>query len=614
MKVDSRSFKGLSRFLAPSAGGPVGDRALAANLISPGQLEECLREQDRTGRPLDEILVERGYLKPEEAKGLRQAPLPPEVAEALADPLRHLSHYVLVSLLGAGGMSEVWKAWDRSLVRWVAVKLLRPDLGHSTERLEREGKLAGGLSHPNIITIYERGKHNGRPYLVMPFVDGRPPEPPLPPRQAARLAREVALALATVHRAGVIHRDVKPGNILVEADGGRVFLTDFGLAIPDRSASSRWSISGTPEYSSPEQIRGDPLDPRTDIYSLGATLYHLLSGRPPFQGRDSEEISEKVLSGEAPPLEAVPAALASAVRRAMARAPGDRYATVEEFERDLRRFLEGGRWKAIFRPLTLAALLLGGLVSSGVTYLILSAAARRDREVEILRALAEGNQALEVAEQLRADPQASPREVSVAAAKAVPLFNLAAGLAGGDDSRTNLGLGRCYELMGLGFRAEDAYRRAILLPEARARLLGMAVRPWLEGRSDRDWARWALSQAGVLETDELKALHAFFSGQWEDAEEVGGRALERRPAEAILQAAAGVAALKRGRWDRAAERLGRAARLTQDDPTILYWKALALEGRGDRGAAAEAMARALAVAPLGWALRGAAEAKVREWR
>src|SRR6185369_5575124 len=123
--------------------------------------------------------------------------------------------------------------------------------------------------------------------------------------------------------AGVIHRDVKPANILVEA-GGRVVLADFGLAILDDTATSRWAMSGTPEYASPEQIRGDPLDARTDIYSLGATFYHLLSGRPPFFGAGTEEITEKVLKDDPEPLKGVPKPLAAAVRRAMARNRHDR--------------------------------------------------------------------------------------------------------------------------------------------------------------------------------------------------------------------------------------------------------------------------------------------------
>ena len=191
MKLDPRSFKGLSRFLAPSAGGPLADRALEERLISAEQLQECIQEQDRSGRPLDELLVERGFLKTEEVTRLKQPPLPAEVLEAAGDPLRHLGHYVLVDQVGAGGMAEVWKAWDRSLGRWVAVKYLKPDIGHPTQRIEREGRMAGRLSHPGIISIFERGQYGGRPYLVMPFVQAKPLPAPMPPLEAARLVLEL---------------------------------------------------------------------------------------------------------------------------------------------------------------------------------------------------------------------------------------------------------------------------------------------------------------------------------------------------------------------------------------------------------------------------------------
>jgi serine/threonine protein kinase len=217
VKVDPRSFKGLSRFLAPSAGGPVADRAVAEKLVTAEQLQECILEQDRSGRPLDEILVERGYLKLDDVMRLRAPAVPAEVVPWLSDPERQLGHYILVSLLGTGGMAEVWKAWDRSLGRWVAVKYLKREIGHPSQRIEREGRMAGQLSHPSIISIFERGQQGGRAYLVMPFVDGLPPRSPLPPREAARLALEVARALTHAHEMGVIPRDVKPPNTLAAA-------------------------------------------------------------------------------------------------------------------------------------------------------------------------------------------------------------------------------------------------------------------------------------------------------------------------------------------------------------------------------------------------------------
>ncbi|HEV3028449.1 MAG TPA: protein kinase, partial [Planctomycetota bacterium] len=339
MKVDFRSFRGLSRFLAPSAGGPIADRALAEKRITPEQLEKCVQIQDRTGRPLDEILIDQGFLTTQDVVRFRNPALPPDVDKASQDPKNVVAQYVLVSRAGMGGMAEVWKAWDRSLGRWVAIKFLKDEIGHPTQRIEREGMMAGQLSHPGIITIFERGEKEGRPYLVMPLVDGAPPKAPMPSKVAARLALQASQALDHVHKMGIIHRDVKPANILVEA-GGRVLLLDFGLAIPASSGASRWAVSGTPEYASPEQIRGDVLDARTDVYSLGATLYHLLAGRPPFSGASVKEITDRVLTAPLPPLKAVPRQLARIVAKAMARDRVKRYPTMTALARDLQGFLD----------------------------------------------------------------------------------------------------------------------------------------------------------------------------------------------------------------------------------------------------------------------------------
>lgn len=610
MSLDPRAFKDLSRFLAPAAGGPVADRALAGNLITPEQWDECVREQDRTGRPLDQILVERGYLKPEEAKGLRQAPLPPEVAEALADPLRQVRHYVLVSILGTGGMSEVWKAWDRSLSRWVAIKLMRSDLGHPTERLEREGRIAGGLSHPNIVSIFERGKHNGRPFLVMPFVEGTPPEAPLPPPEAARLAREIALALGHVHKRGVIHRDVKPGNILVEA-GGRVLLADFGLAIPNGSPSSGWSVSGTPEYASPEQIRGEPLDPRTDVYSLGVTLLHLLTGQVPFAGRDTDEIHERVLNGQPPALNAVPPALASVVRKAMARNPAERYASMEEFERALRAFSEGGRWRAILKPMPLMAIVLAGLVSSGITLGLLSLVTRESVEVEVLQAMRDGHRELALAENLLGDPQAKPREIVLAGARALPYFNLAAQLGGPRHPEAAVGQGRCYELMGQEARAEDFYAKAKGIPEGRAGLARVGFRRHLEQRVKLDWKKWAAEGLGGATPGEFsEVFRMYFEGRWGGCLEAAGR----QPPEPHVLAAAALSAAELGKWDLAFLKIGHAIRLREADLTLLYLKGLLHARKGEREAAAEVLLQVVARAAPDWPLLSEAEGKLRELR
>jgi len=592
MKVDPRAFKGLSRFLAPSAGGPVADRAVAEKLVTPEQLQECIAEQDRSGRPLDEILIERGYLQAEDAERLRSPALPIEVLPWINVPDRILGHYVLVSLLGTGGMAEVWKAWDRSLGRWVAVKYLKGDIGHPTQRIEREGRMAGQLSHPSIITIFERGQHDGRAYLVMPFVDGSPPKAPLPPREAARLALEVARALDHAHEVGVIHRDVKPGNILVEA-GGRVVLADFGLAILDDAVTSRWAMSGTPEYASPEQVRGDSLDARTDLYSLGATLYHLLSGKPPFTGTGVQEITEKVLREEPAPLTGVPKALAATVRRAMARERDRRHPSMREFAAELESWIEQGRAGSRMKAVWIAVGVLSAVLSWGATFLILVHSQEQEERQGVLQLLREGERKLAVAERRRSDPADAGTGSVLAAREALMDFTLAYRRSGGRDLEARFGMGRCSELLGDDLAAEEAYQEAEALPAAESALRWLWGRRLLEGRQDRDWKQQILRKVPRPHPVRLLA-----EGDWEAVLRPGSGDRE----DELPSLAKGVAALELKRWDESLRQLQEGLRISPGDATLLYYKGLALEGKGRRDEAMEAWKAALAGAPKGWGL------------
>ncbi len=613
MKLDPRSFKGLSLFLAPAAGGPLADRALQEKLITPVQLEECVREQEGSGRPLDEILVGRGYLKEDDVARLRRPFVPPEAVEAMADPRRRMGNHVLVSQLAAGGMGEIWKAWDMSLGRWVAVKFLKPEVGQATQRIEREGRLAGGLSHPNIISIFERGVHDGRSFLVMPLVEAKPPSAPLPPREAARMAREVALALAHAHRMGVIHRDVKPGNLLVEGSG-RVLLTDFGLAVPDGTGGSRWSLSGTPEYASPEQVRGVALDPRTDVYSLGATLYHLLSGRAPFSGETPEAVSDRVLKGEAPALKGIPRLLAAIVEKAMDRDPARRHGSMDELAADLGRFLEQG---PVFRPASVAAILLVGILSSGVTYFLLKRARPpvEERQGMLHEVRREGDRALAQVERLYADPKAAREQVGTAAAMAIWNFDLVERLAGGKDAPSAAGRGRCHELMGRDDRAEGEYQDAGPLPAASLGLARIALRRHAEGRRDRDWRAEAASR--LKGREDLEPARIFLSYAMGRAGEVlsgGPVAFERNRSDDVLPLVCGLAAIELARWDEAIRHLDQAIRLRGWDPALWYHKGVAHAGKGDKAAAISALQRALSTAPGDWPLRKEAGRRLTQVR
>jgi serine/threonine protein kinase len=196
-------------------------------------------------------------------------------------------HFEILEKLGAGGMGEVWKARDTRLNRTVAIKILT---GH-TDRFEREARAIAALNHPHICAIYDVGPD----YLVMEYVEGAPPKAPMPLNEALRLGAQVAGAMAAAHAAGITHRDLKPDNILITKDG-RAKVLDFGLAkladaAPSHDEATRTlaltdegTIVGTTAYMSPEQAEGKKTDSRSDIFSLGAVLYELLTGRKAFQG------------------------------------------------------------------------------------------------------------------------------------------------------------------------------------------------------------------------------------------------------------------------------------------------------------------------------------------
>ncbi|GGM65778.1 protein kinase [Dactylosporangium sucinum] len=201
--------------------------------------------------------------------------------------------YELRSVIGRGGMAEVWLAVDGRLGRRVAVKMLHDDGGADPslpERFEREAHTAAQLSHPSIVAVYDVGVDDRTPYLVMELVEGHSladelAAGPLDPRRAVRIAEQVCDALAAAHDAGVVHRDVKPANILINGEG-RVKVCDFGIArITDRAQTALTApatVIGTSSYMAPEQVRGEPVDARTDLYALGCVLYAMLTGRPPF--------------------------------------------------------------------------------------------------------------------------------------------------------------------------------------------------------------------------------------------------------------------------------------------------------------------------------------------
>lgn len=269
-------------------------------------------------------------------------PVPLEVMAAAALAENRLGRYVRVAMIGRGGMGEVWKAWDLELARWVAMKFTLVEHPRDLERLRREARAAARLSHPNIAAVYELGQAQGRTFIAMQYIDGRTlAETPRDDRRALVAAfRDAVRGVAHAHAGGLLHRDLKPGNLMV-ASTGQAYVLDFGLSRPMGSIRTASLIAGTPYYMSPEQALGGRVDARSDVWSLGATLYELLSGRPPFVGDTPLEVLNRIARDLPPPLAGVDADLSAVVGKCLERRADLRYADARELAEDLDRYLAG---------------------------------------------------------------------------------------------------------------------------------------------------------------------------------------------------------------------------------------------------------------------------------
>jgi WD40 repeat protein len=288
-------------------------------------------------------------------------PIPFPEPPTCAAPLGRLEAYRLLEALGRGATGHVYKAHDADLDRLVAIKVLKPELAADPAgraAFEREARAAAAVRHDHVVTIHQVGCIPGPdlPYLVMEYIDGEPlsarlrREGPLPPAEAARLVRDAAAGLAHAHRRGLVHRDVKPANLLVEAGTGRVKVTDFGLACAvaphaARPGASAGAVVGTPAYMSPEQIRTPGrVDARSDVYSLGVVLYELLLGEPPFRGSLPRTLRHAAQTPPVPPRlcdPALPPGLERIVLTCLAKDPAERYQTADDLVADLDRWLAG---------------------------------------------------------------------------------------------------------------------------------------------------------------------------------------------------------------------------------------------------------------------------------
>jgi serine/threonine-protein kinase len=271
--------------------------------------------------------------------------------------LERLGRYELLEELGRGAMGVVYKARDPQIDRHVAVKVLTTAPGldpgeaqQHRERFQREARAAGRLAHPNIVTIHDVGEDQGRSFLVMELVEGQALDRilrtrrPLPLAEVLTIGEQVASALDYAHRHGIIHRDVKPANILLTREGA-VKVTDFGIArITGADTTQAGQTFGTPSYMSPEQVQGLALDGRSDIFSLGTVLYEVLSGEKAFPGETISTILYRIVHEDPIPLRrldpAFPAALETCLQKALAKDPAARYARATDVARDIRRAAE----------------------------------------------------------------------------------------------------------------------------------------------------------------------------------------------------------------------------------------------------------------------------------
>lgn len=327
-------------------------------------------------------------------------PAPVRAAEAL--PLT-LGRYEILAELGRGTSGIVYKARDPKLDRVVAMKILRPELASLTEagvalkeRFRQEAVAAGRLAHPAIVAVHDVGEADGRPFMVMEYVEGGTLADllvggrPLPLAEAMEIVLQVCGALDYAHRHGIVHRDIKPRNILV-GSLGITKVTDFGTArILGASHTQTGTMLGTPAYMSPEMVRGQAADPRSDLFSVGVVLYEALTGVNPFNATDLAAVLYRIVNTNPPSLRhhhpELPLPLEGVVRRALAKEPEARYATVTDFAQALRAATGQRRlrWLSVLRevaerprrslrahPVRVA---VGGAVAIGVTGLLVLAA------------------------------------------------------------------------------------------------------------------------------------------------------------------------------------------------------------------------------------------------
>jgi hypothetical protein len=316
---------------------PLADRP-AAEALGPGQ-----RASVADARPLPDP----GGATQAQNTGSAEAGAVPDflTPSQKTGSLGRLDHYEILGIVGKGGMGVVLKGFDEKLHRVVAIKVLAPELavsGTARQRFTREARAAAAVSHEHVVTIHAVEENHRPPYLVMQFVDGVSLQEKLDKeglpglKEILRVGLQTAEGLAAAHRQGLVHRDIKPANILLENGVERVKLTDFGLAraVDDASLTQSGVIAGTPLYMSPEQAAGEPIDHRSDLFSLGSVLYALCTGHPPFRAGGTHAVLKRVIDDTPRPIREVnaqiPGSLCDLIARLHAKNPADRFASARD--------------------------------------------------------------------------------------------------------------------------------------------------------------------------------------------------------------------------------------------------------------------------------------------
>ena len=380
----------MAETIQTSLDSALGRLVVEKGLATSEEVDRCLKlqraqsgESDPNQASLADLLVAEGVVTRKQVDRLR-----PDMERQKAE--QQIPGYAIVRKLGSGAMATVYKAKQLSLDRWVAIKILPRKHTNNPQFVDRfyaEGKAAAKLNHPHIVQAIDVGKAGEFHYFVMEYVEGRTAfdditeQGPYPEKEALRIILQITMAMAHAHEQGFIHRDVKPKNIMITKEGAAK-LADMGLAraVSDREAAEaeQGKAFGTPYYISPEQIRGEVhVDARADIYSLGATLYHMITGQVPFEGANPSAVMHKHLRADLVPPDHINPALSTGISEivevCMAKDPDQRYATANDLLDDLQAVFKGEppmQARKMFDLSSLAALEQAPGPASGETQMV----------------------------------------------------------------------------------------------------------------------------------------------------------------------------------------------------------------------------------------------------